>query len=221
LPPEQILKLPTKPDDDKAWGEIFRQLGRPDKPEGYKIELPANATAEVKEVTAELAAVAHKAGLNQAQLKPLIDMLQGKATAAVEAALAARETETKTVQDTLKAEWGDKYSVYGGEIGKLIVELGGQDLLTELNDKGIGNSLGLSRFLAKLVDKVAQPGAAPGAGGQASGADRPLTPLQAKAERMQLEQAHGDALREKSHAQHAWALGERNRLLAFENPKAA
>lgn len=222
-PPDQLIRLPTKPDDKAAWDEVYSRLGRPEKADGYGIKLPENATEEMKAVSGKLAETAHIAGLSPAQLRPLVDLLQAEANSAQTQAVAARETETRETQATLRKEWGAKFDVYGKEIGKLVVDLGGQPLLDELNASGLGNSLALNRALAKLVDRVAEPERPGGEGGRADVGDRPFTPAQAGAERARLEAdpTLGAALRDRSHAQHKHAVDERNRLLALENPRDA
>jgi hypothetical protein len=40
VPPEQIIKLPKDPNDKAAWDQISQKLGRPEKPDGYKIPMP-------------------------------------------------------------------------------------------------------------------------------------------------------------------------------------
>lgn len=221
VPADQLMRMAKGPDDVEGWNEIFTKLGRPADAKGYKIELPAEATPELKGITDKLAETAWKAGLNPNQLRPLIDLLQAEATGAQETAITDRTSQTADVQKTLKTEWGAKYDVYSREIGALVVDNGGQALLDELNASGLGNSLGLNRMLAKLVDRVSEPERAAGEGGRSSGLDRPLTPAQAKAERARIETDPilGKALRNRSDPQHAHALAERNRFLALENPR--
>lgn len=228
VPPERLLTVPEKPDDAAGWDALHSALGRPKTAAEYQIGLAEGASEGDKAFVEGFRERAHKAGYSQSQVATAVEYLNETTKAAAEAATTARETETKAVQGTLKTEWGDKYAVYGTEIGKLITELGdkqgeggGQKLLDELNEKGLGNSLGLNRLLAQIVDMRAEPGKLPGADGQADTGDRPMTPTQAKSARMMLEAdpVKGKALMDATDPMHAVVIEERRKLLRYENPQ--
>ena len=219
VPPERLLKIPEKPDDAEGWGAVHKALGRPDKAEEYQIALGETATEADKQFVEGFREVAHKAGYTQPQIAAAVEYLNGVTIKAAEAAEAAQKAAAEQTAAALKKEWGDKFPVYQKEIGKLVLDNGGQELLDELNASGLGNSPSLSKFLAKLVDRMAEPGAAPGGGGNVN--DGVMTPAQAKAARLALEAdpEKGRALRDKNHTLHASVTEERNRYLKFENPQ--
>lgn len=217
--PNSLVEIPTKPDDEKGWGELFNKLGRPETADAYQITLGEGATDADKAFVDGFKGIAHKAGLSQAQMGMAIGYLN-EATAAAgkqaeEAAAAAAAETTKS----LKAEWGDRFDVYSKEIPKLIADLGGEDAVEALNADGLGNSATMLRLLAKISDMRAEPGALPG-GGTAGGATGPSTPYQAQAA---LATLHGDpgkmkALQDKSDPLHKVVLAEREALLKQAYP---
>lgn len=215
--PEQLLVIPKDPADEAAMGEIYDKLGRPKAATDYKIELSEKADDQDKAFVEGFRAVAHKAGLSQPQLAAAVGYLNEvtmNAAAEQEAASVAAQAAT---QAELKKEWGAKYDTYAKEIGNFLVTEGGQSLLDELNAKGLGNSIGLSKLLAKMMDKVAEPEAPGGEGGRPNVAGGAMTPVQAQAKLKDLET--NPALRDKLHPQHAAIMAERRQLLAFAEGK--
>jgi hypothetical protein len=222
--PAQLLEVPEKPDDKEGWGKLWGALGRPETIDGYGFK-PIEGVAD-----ADNAAVggfiekAHGLGASKAVVDAAIETLIEVRTKGEEARLAAREAQTRTVTETLEAEWGDRFPVYKNEIGKLILDSGGEALVEELNELGLGNSVGLNRLLASLIDKRAEPETLPGGGGAPPGSDA-MTPYQAQGK---LAEIHGSAekqaiLLDKNHAQHKTLMEERERLfkVAYPGPRGA
>jgi hypothetical protein len=218
VPAEQLLKLPTKADDAEGWKEVYAKLGRPETPDGYRFELPADATDELKGIVKELGVTAHAAGLSQAQLVPVVGLLNKYVADAAEAATQAREEQTAATQATLKKEWGAKYDVYAKEIGRFLVANGGQPLVDELNAGGMGNSVGLNKLLAKMMDAMAEPGGDGGGHGREDLGGGPMTPAAARAEinKLESEEPSKTALTDKYHPQHNDVVARRTRLLQLE-----
>ncbi len=68
------IPIPKDDADEKAWGEVYSKLGRPEKVDGYKVERPANAADIGYSETLEKSFldVGHKLGLNNKQVNALI-----------------------------------------------------------------------------------------------------------------------------------------------------
>lgn len=218
--PNSLIEVPSKPDDEKAWGDLWGKLGRPEAPEGYQLQLAEGASDEDKAFVEGFRAVAHKAGMTQAQMAAAVGYLNEVTGKAAEDATARAEAAAAETTKALKAEWGDKYEIYSKEIPKLIEELGGKDAVDALNEEGMGNSPTLLKLFAKVADLRAEHGKLPGGGGGGGEADTVNTPYQAQ---MKLAQMHGDpakskALQDKNDPMHKAVMKEREDLLKQAYP---
>lgn len=222
VPADQLLRVPTKPDDKEAYGAIYKALGAPETPDGYRLDL-TGASDDDKETVGEFTKAMHEAGpFPPAFLQAATSWFVAETAKAAEAQ-AAEDTAAATAAETaLKGEWGAAYDTTVKEIGKLVTDLGGQALADELDlNNKIGNSPELAKFLKKIIDSRAESG--PLNPGNPDTGNRPMTPGEAKFARTALEgdPVKGRALRDGTHPQHAAVVAERNKYLAFENPKAA
>lgn len=218
-PAESLIEIP-KPDDEKAWGAVFDKMGRPEKPEGYNLQLPADASEELKTTANNLAATAHKAGLTPRQLAPLVEMLNKATTDAAAAEAAAQAKAAADCAATLKTEWGDKFPVYSGEINKLVMDTVGKEGFDHLNQTGFANDPVLMRMLAKISDMRAEPGKPGGEGGRAD--TGVMTPAVAKAElaKIQTDPETNKALQDGGHPQHQYWVDRRLELMKLANPQS-
>ncbi|PIB96509.1 hypothetical protein CSW60_18550 [Caulobacter sp. X] len=216
--PNSLVEVPSKPDDEKAWGDLWGKLGRPEAPEGYQLQLAEGASEDDKAFVEGFRAVAFKAGMTQTQMAAAIGYLNEVTGKAGEAAAAHAEAAAAETTKTLKAEWGDKYDVYSKEIPKLIEDLGGKEAVEALNQEGMGNSPTLLKIFAKFADLRAEHGKLPGGGGGET--ETVNTPYQAQ---MKLAQLHGDqakakALQDKNDPLHKAVMKEREDLLKQAYP---
>jgi hypothetical protein len=218
VPADQLLRLPTNDEEMATFTkDVFKRLGAPDTPEGYQIAWEG-ATDDDKAMIGKFAKHMHEAGaFPPAALQAAAAFWQAETAAAAAAEQQAEAERTAAGEAALKSEWGAAYEAKTKEIGKLLTELGGKDLLDELDETKLGSSPHLARLLAKVVDLRAEPGPS----GDAKNAlpDGAMTPGQAKEARAALE---GDpkkmrALTDASDPMHASVLAERRRYLAWEN----
>lgn len=220
VPANEMIRLPTKPDDVEGLKAVYKALGAPDTPEGYKIDLK-DATDADKAVVGDFAKFMHEKGpFPPAALAAAAEFWHGKVIEQAAAEQAEAEAAQKASEAALRQEWGGAYDQRKMEIGKLLTDLGGEALAKELNaDAVLGNSPELAKMLAKIVDLRAESG--PTQDGQnADVGKRQLTPGQA---RVNLAALEGDAekmeaLMDKTHRLHASVLAERNALLAAAHP---
>jgi hypothetical protein len=215
VPADQLIRKPTKPEE---MADVYRALGAPESPEGYKIGLPEKATAEDKALADRFAKTMFEKGpFPPDAVAAAIEFINGE-TAAADAALEAAETQRKSEGEAfLKKELGAAYDPEMKAVGKLLADLGGEDLAKELDASGLGDNPRLVLALHKVVEKLGEPGELKG-GNAGTGGSAPMTPGQAKAARIQLENdpQKGPALRDSSHAMHKSVVEERNRLFQLE-----
>jgi len=208
----QLLKLPKDEADAAGWGEVFTKLGRPEKPEGYTFDVPAEAVPP--EVLGGFAEAAHGAGLSQKQAAQVL----GYYTTTLEAqAVAATQAATQALQ----TEWGAAFPDKIHNLTRLLTQAGGPEALAQFNAIGGGRNLVLLKALSKLADAAAEPGALKG--GSGGGMGGALTPAEAN-QRIQAKKMDPEfmkAYQDADHAGHAGAVQEMAQLYSQANPSAA
>lgn len=107
----------------KRLGEIYGKLGRPDTPDGYKLEKPTELPDGLQwsdETAGEFKKIAHSLGLNQTQMDTLVKFDTARQIKSVEMARGAKQeaegnraAEEKAKTDKalgeLKKEWGEDF----------------------------------------------------------------------------------------------------------------
>ncbi len=130
-------------DDAEAWEELYKKLGRPEKPDDY--ELDSELT---EDVAANLRTVAHEMGLNNKQLAKLAQVM-GTANDAAKVIESAMFTgSANDCEAALKKEYGDRYDEM-----KNYMKRGAKDVPPELNKLfrqfGHFNNPAIAKFLAQ------------------------------------------------------------------------
>lgn len=215
VPADQLIRKPTK---DEEFADVYRALGAPEKPEDYGLGLPDNATDEDKALAQRFAQTMFDKGPFPPQMvKAAVEFINGETLSGDEALKAATEARQAEGVALLKSELGQAYDPDMKAVGKLLNDLGGEELAAELNASGHGDNPRLMLALHKIVLSRAE---SEGVLGQATGsaAQGGVTPGQAKAARLNLENdpVKGAALRDNSHPMHKSVLDERRKLLEAE-----
>ena len=150
-------KLPLPRDDSDAEGHerVYKALGRPDTPDGYRLQVPAGGD---QAFAGEASKWFHEAGLSGRQANALAERFNahvGQVEAAAQQQYAARSQQDA---DELRAEWGERFEanvemgrraarqfgLEGGEVAAMERALGTRKLLTVLSK--IGRGLGEDSF---------------------------------------------------------------------------
>lgn len=215
VPADQLVRLPTKPEET---ADLYRRLGAPETAEGYKIGLPEKASDEDKAAAKSFADHMFAKGPFPpdfiAAAVEWNNQMAEKATADMATAdTAAREA----AEALLKKELGAKYDPEMSAVGRLLQDLGGAELAAEFDAKRSGENPRLMLALHKVVDRLGEPDGLEG-GNRGTGGEGVMTPGQAKAARIALENdpVKGVAMRDAGHPMHATVVAERDRLFDFE-----
>ncbi len=202
------LRMPTRSDPPEAWDAFYKDLGRPEKPDGYAIargegsaipegfELP-------KEDLATIQGVLHKAGLSEQQGSAVLTAYAEQLAEAQTGISAQLEQRNREARAMLAKEWGEDVQANLDELTDFVKQReGGDELLAELNENGLGMSPRLLTFMHDLVKKsgaLADAGLAmttPGGHRLSVGdMEREMTELTTNPET-------AAALRDKSHPRH-------------------
>ena len=143
-PPEQIVRLPSAP-DDAGWQEVYERMGRPNDPAGYEI----NAQDET---TSQYLQQAHKAGLSKAQARQLYDWYNSNAQLSETAAKDQFELQQQNFVHELKQDWGRDYEGNVDVARRAFLQLADAETLKLVEETGLGNHPGL----VKMMNKVGQ-----------------------------------------------------------------
>ncbi|MBU6156228.1 MAG: hypothetical protein KJS87_04805 [Alphaproteobacteria bacterium] len=126
---------PAAPEAPEAYA-----LKRPDLPEG----VPWDAAFEKAALP-----IAQGLGLTPHQLQGLVDFYAGHQAEAFAAAGRARQLEETRASEALRAEWGPDYTVKLSQAARAARYFGGEELVSLLNESGLGNNPQLIRAFEK------------------------------------------------------------------------
>jgi len=140
------LAVPRDDNDRANWDRLWNRLGRPEKPEGYKLPMPEKGGD--KALAKAFAGRAHELGLTTKQARGLVQWWNEAAAGGVARAERQRQAREATEIETLQAELG---SVFEGEAAaaRRAAALFGFDAETLTKIEGaIGTAAMLRRFMA-------------------------------------------------------------------------
>lgn len=210
VPHDKLIRLPEKDEDYPA---IYKALGAPDTPEGYKIELAKDATDEDKAMAGRFAEHMHKAGpFPPSFVKAALDFVNAENGLATEAMTKAEEAAKAEAETFLKDQLGAAYDPDMKAVGKMLADLKIEGLADELDASGLGSNPRLTLALHKLMEARSEPQTLEAAGdGTKPGL---LTRGQARAalQNLEADPIKGAALRDNTHSMHKAVLAERTRL---------
>jgi hypothetical protein len=211
-----VLRIPKDEADEAGFAEVFAKLGRPEKPDGYKLTAPEGTAPET--ITA-FATVAHKAGLSGRQAGAVMDFYREAVTAQAAALEQQAVTQTTEAQTALRTEWGNAFADKVHGIQKLLMAAGGQPALDAFNAIGGGRNTVLLKALARIADSQAEPNALRGGSGGGMGAALTPAAAQAKIAEKQRDPEFMKAYNTRDHAAHAAAVKEMSALFAEAYPQ--
>jgi len=221
VPADQLIRKPTTPEEV---GEVYRQLGAPEKPEGYQITLPDGATDADKAMASAFAAHMHEKGpFPNDAVAAAVAFWNGQTAAAAEAAQADMQLRADQGEAALRKAWGADYDDMNKEVGLLLLDAkigGGKDLVAELEATSLGDKVQLLKFLGKIAEGRREPGSPEGEGRGAVRGEV-MTPAAAKAalNALTADPVKGVALRDRAHPMHKAVLEERNKYAAWSEGK--
>lgn len=223
-PADQIIRMP-KADDAEGMGQLYNRLGRPETPDAYSLEGLDTMSEGDQAFINGFREKAHAAGITQAGMSAMMAHLSealGTVDQQIEQqTVAAREAATAE----LKKAWGDKYDVMRSEIPETLKWLGEKaglikaddaeglaGLVKALNVGGEADNPQLMQLFGALADLRAEGGALPGTGKAVVAGDMTVAQAQEAKQAFLANSEMQDALHDATHAKHALAIAERDRL---------
>ena len=136
------IKIPASDAPQEQWEAFYTKLGRPADTSAYTLSEEGAKDPTVS----SLRDVAHRAGLTPTQWNIMREGYNG----AVEEKIAAQREEHRAAEDALKAEWGGAYEINVKRIQKAVMQLGGEEALNSVVEKGLGNDVHFLKMMSRI-----------------------------------------------------------------------
>jgi len=201
---ENKVSLPKNKEDKEAWEKLYKSLGRPDSPDGYKlsdVEFPEGAKYSDDDIKG-FVSKAHELGLTQEQLDGLYKWNSEIVSSKFRSLDEQKSESAVNSENSLRKEWGNSYETNVSNARKVI------ETFADENEREIliqnGNDPRLVKFLSKIGKTLSED--------KVKGFSKPLsfTPDEANKKIAQLKS--NPALLDRSHPEHKFVLEEWNRL---------
>lgn len=194
---------------DGIWDPVARErLGIPAAPGGYALKRPDLPEGVPWDEGFEKAAlpIVHGLGLTPQQVQGLMDFYASHQAEALATAGRTRHHEQEQAASALKDEWGPDYAVRLAQAARAARYFGGEDLVTLLNESGLGNNPQLIRAFEKAGALLGEDTLK----GTSDGSGQGLAPTDAMRKARELMQKPGYLKRE--HPDHFDLVAEVNAM---------
>jgi hypothetical protein len=218
------LAVPKDPADKAGWDAVYTKLGRPEKPDAYKFEIPQGGDSGF---ALEAGKWMHEAGLNQSQATTLNKQWNTYVQQATER--QALELSTRAAEEVtgITKEWGANVKINSELAARGANFMGKQLGLTPERMEAIkngdevrlsaGEALKLFKLMGDLGGTAGDTFEGVGPGNRAEGMGMTPEQAQAKLNQLQNDRAFYDRLQRKDAA----AIKERDDLFKIIGGKAA
>ena len=208
------IPVPNKHATEQDWDAVYKRLGRPDTPDGYKYNLPEdqNVNAEALKTFSDHA---HKLGLLPNQAEGMVKFYNQMRAEELAAADSTATAGRQKAMDELQTEWGQAYNQKITAANNVVREVFPKGFMSMNLEDGtkLGDHPAVIRAFAALADKMGEDKIV-----QADGPNY-LTPKQIDKEIATLQQP-GSAYWDKNHPNHAAAVDEVKTLFEQKHAKA-
>jgi hypothetical protein len=154
------IVMPGENAKPEEWGEFFKKLGRPDKPEDYKLarpsDLPKDFPFDDKLIQA-YGTTAHELGLTPKQAMGLYKWFMTSETDAFSGMAKDAEKSRNDAETVLRKEFGGAYEERLEAANKMLAQFGNPELAEFLESSpAFGNSPHLVKFLANVAGQFSE-----------------------------------------------------------------
>ena len=196
------IPVPNKHATEEDWKEVFKRLGAPEHPDGYKYSFKENEIHP--EQLKAFNQTAHKLGLLPQQAESLIKFYNEMNTNQMQSLESNAEQTQMQTEAELKKEFGPQYAKRLDQAKRLATSTLGEDFLnnTLLQDGSrLGDNLSVIKAFSDLADKLSEDEIVKGDGiGYMTASE-----IQKQIEELTQE---GSAYWQKSHPNHKRAVDE-------------
>ena len=148
-----VGRIPTTESSAEDWQEFYGKMGRPEAPDGYKIERTSESGDP--EMEASFLSKMHEIGLNQAQASEMVNWMNSGSSNITQ----EMEAQQEKALGELKTEWGQAYDKKIGDARNALQVYGDDALVEMLNTTGLGDSPSMIKAFAKIGEGLTEDAA--------------------------------------------------------------
>jgi hypothetical protein len=164
---DQLVHLPTKPEDAEGWNKVYDRLGRPAKAEEYKFDVKEDIAP--KEFQSTMQQNFHKLGLSKTQGEGIMKAYAEFSNAEVLKTQEASKIELEKAHTELKKEWGLAHEQNTNAAKKAVTSLGVKAEVIDQLEAAMGYQ-GVMKFFHAIGSKIGEDSFVNGGGSGFNGA---------------------------------------------------
>ena len=204
------IKLPAEDASEEDVNSFYNQIGRPESPDKYTIDLPSDAYPQ--DTVQAFLQEAHSAGLTNKQAQAAINFYNSiESNGQIDSAAAMQQAKVDA-ESTLKKEWGQ--ADYAKELAisrRAFNRFADDDLKQFVNDTGVTNNVAMIKFLNRIGKAFSEPDMG-GAGKDSGSIDGDSAKIEIGAMLKDKTHKFHEALFDNAHPKHLEALSYRDHL---------
>jgi hypothetical protein len=204
------VKVPTDDSTEEDVNSFYNQIGRPESPDKYSIDLPSDSYPQ--EVIQSFLKEAHASGLTNKQAQSAINFYNTIETDGQINSDAAMQQAKVDAESALKKEWGP--SEYAKELAvsrRAFNRFADDDLKAFVNETGVTNNVAMIKFLNRIGKAFSEPDMG-GAGKDSGSIDGDSAKIEISAMLKDKTHKYNEALFDNTHPKHAEAISYRDHL---------
>ena len=204
------VKVPTGDSTEEDINSFYNQIGRPESPDKYSIDLPSDSYPQ--EVIQSFLKEAHASGLTNKQAQAAINFYNTIETDGQINSDAAMQQAKVDAESALKKEWGP--TEYAKELAvsrRAFNRFADDDLKAFVNETGVTNNVAMIKFLNRIGKAFSEPDMA-GAGKDAGSIDGDSAKIEISAMLKDKTHKYNEALFDNLHPKHSEAISYRDHL---------
>ena len=145
--------VPSKHATDEDWRGVYKKLGLPEDIKDYSFNLKEGATID-KDFTDAFKNTAYNIGILPKQAQALADWFAETNSTAEQKIIELSKTDQEAKLNALKADWGKSYDSNIAKAQNVLKEYANPELLSYLNDTGLGNDPKIITLLTNIGKKL-------------------------------------------------------------------
>lgn len=204
------VKVPTDDSTEEDVNSFYNQIGRPESPENYSIDLPSDSYPQ--DVIQSFLKEAHASGLTNKQAQAAINFYNTIETDGQINSDAAMQQAKVDAESALKKEWGP--TEYAKELAvsrRAFNRFADDDLKAFVNETGVTNNVAMIKFLNRIGKAFSEPDMA-GSGKDSGSIDGDSAKIEISAMLKDKTHKYNEALFDNTHPKHAEAMSYRDHL---------